>query len=129
MLLDELNHRLPEAGIDTPERIAAFLAITAFRSEDFKSLEGGLMGLSTANREAFAREVDTSVSYVSTLAGAVESAIWYWTKNKLDALADTGDYRALGVAVNGIGSHFPYWDVAAMGKLLETTIRLTKSPV
>ena len=42
-----------------------------------------------------------TVSYVETLAGAVESACWFWNTNKLNALADSADVRAMTKKING----------------------------
>ena len=41
------------------------------------------------------------IPYMETKAGALESACWYWTVNKLNAIADTGDVRKMTKAING----------------------------
>lgn len=44
---------------------------------------------------------DQAVEYLSTIEGAVESAAWYWSKNKLNRFCDSGDFIGLTRAING----------------------------
>ena len=65
------------------------------------------------NYQAFASSIglslDVTVSYCATSAGALESACWYWNKNKLNAMADelptgaitTQAFTKLTKAING----------------------------
>jgi len=57
------------------------------------------------NYTKFANSVDKSldeaVAYTETLAGAIESACWFWSTNKLNALADATDIVALTKRING----------------------------
>ena len=41
------------------------------------------------------------MDYLETLQGAVESAAWFWWKNKLNAIADAGDMLKLTKRING----------------------------
>lgn len=47
------------------------------------------------------RTLDETISYTETLKGAIESACWFWSTNKLNALADAGDMVALTKRING----------------------------
>ena len=38
---------------------------------------------------------------METKAGAVESACWYWSNNRINAIADTGDMRKMTKIING----------------------------
>ncbi len=39
--------------------------------------------------------------YLETIEGAIKSACWYWTTNKLNQYADSGDIKALTKRING----------------------------
>ena len=47
------------------------------------------------------KSLDEAVAYTETLAGAIESACWFWTTNKLNAIADTNDIVTLTKRING----------------------------
>jgi putative chitinase len=47
------------------------------------------------------QSLDEAVAYTETLAGAIESACWFWSTNKLNALADATDIVALTKRING----------------------------
>jgi putative chitinase len=47
------------------------------------------------------KSLDEAVAYTETLAGAIESACWFWSTNKLNALADATDIVALTKRING----------------------------
>lgn len=47
------------------------------------------------------KSLDEAVAYTETLAGAIESACWFWTTNKLNALADATDIVGLTKRING----------------------------
>jgi putative chitinase len=59
------------------------------------------------NYQAYSRDTykdDRCVLHPDTLADpydAVRSALWYWKKNNLNALADTRDIRQMSLRVNG----------------------------
>lgn len=47
------------------------------------------------------KTLDDTIAYCETLDGAIESACWFWTKNKLNRFADTSDMVGLTKAING----------------------------
>jgi putative chitinase len=47
------------------------------------------------------KTLDEAVAYTETLAGAIESACWFWNTNKLNALADATDIVTLTKRING----------------------------
>ena len=57
------------------------------------------------NYAAFGKSVGMSAEeaagYVATEKGAMESACWFWKKNKLQKWADKGDNKGLTKAING----------------------------
>jgi putative chitinase len=57
------------------------------------------------NYKSFADSIDQSideaVAYTETLAGAIESACWFWNKNKLNQYADSADLVTLTKRING----------------------------
>ena len=57
------------------------------------------------NYKAFAdsigKSIDEAVAYTETLAGAIESACWFWNKNKLNQYADSSDMVTLTKRING----------------------------
>lgn len=48
--------------------------------------------------------IDEVVAYIRTKKGALESALWFWTKNHLNELADRDDIVSISKRVNG-GEH------------------------
>ena len=46
-------------------------------------------------------DLTAAVAYCETLEGAIESACWFWTTNKLNALADATDIVGLTKRING----------------------------
>ena len=57
------------------------------------------------NYKAFAdsigQSIDEAVAYTETLAGAIESACWFWNKNNLNQFADSADLVTLTKRING----------------------------
>ena len=57
------------------------------------------------NYQAFANSIgltlEDAVHYCETMDGAIESACWFWTKNKLNAIADNKDILLLTKRING----------------------------
>lgn len=51
--------------------------------------------------KAIGLKYEEVTSYLETKAGALESACWYWTVNRLNAIADTGDMRKMTKIING----------------------------
>ena len=70
-----------------------------FRGRGIKQLTG------RNNYAAFGKSVGMSAEeaagYVATEKGAMESACWFWKKNKLQKWADKGDNKGLTKAING----------------------------
>jgi putative chitinase len=66
----------------------------------------GLIQLTGKNNyTAFARYVDMPLedvpAYLMSFEGAVESACWFWTVNKLNVFADRGDIKTMSRVING----------------------------
>jgi putative chitinase len=57
------------------------------------------------NYQAFANSIgltlDDAIHYCETMDGAIESACWFWNKNKLNAIADKNDIVLLTKKING----------------------------
>lgn len=51
--------------------------------------------------QSIGKSLDEAVAYTETLAGAIESACWFWSVNKLNALADAKDIVGLTKRING----------------------------
>lgn len=47
------------------------------------------------------KSLDETVAYTETLAGAIESACWFWNVNKLNDIADKKDIVTLTKRING----------------------------
>lgn len=47
------------------------------------------------------KSLDEAVAYTETLAGAIESACWFWNTNKLNDIADKKDIVTLTKRING----------------------------
>lgn len=47
------------------------------------------------------KSLDEAVAYTETLAGAIESACWFWNVNKLNDIADKKDIVTLTKRING----------------------------
>lgn len=163
-LFSALEAVLPRYEINTPDRVAAFLAQCGHESVDFTVLEenlnysarglvatwpqrflnesaaqayhrrpeaianlvyanrmgngpetsgdgwryrgrGAIQLTGKSNYQAFADTfgwtLDDTVTYVSTLQGAVESAAWFWWRNNLNDLADRRDIAGMTRKING----------------------------
>lgn len=95
-----------------PEKIASHVYANRLGNGDEASKEGytyrgrGAIQLTgKTNYQAFAtaigKSLDETVSYLSTMNGAIESALWFWKKNGLNELADKKDIVAMTKRVNG----------------------------
>ena len=100
-----------------PEKIANYVYMDEFRSkrgalgnvkegDGWRFRGGGLKQLTGRNNyEGFAKDYDMTAEeaadWVRTKEGALASALWFWSKNNLNAIADTGDVVALTKRING----------------------------
>jgi putative chitinase len=57
------------------------------------------------NYQAFANSIgltlEDAIKYCETMDGAIESACWFWNKNKLNVIADKNDIVLLTKKING----------------------------
>lgn len=94
-----------------PEKIANFVYANRMGNGDEASGDGwryrgrGAIQLTGKdNYSAFARAInhtlDETVVYLETLAGAVESAAWFWRRNNLNVLADARDMVTMTKKIN-----------------------------
>lgn len=51
--------------------------------------------------KSIGKTLDETVAYTETLAGAIESACWFWNTNKLNEIADKKDIVTLTKRING----------------------------
>ena len=100
-----------------PEKIANYVYMDEFRSargalgntqegDGWRFRGGGLKQLTGRNNyEGFAKDYDMTAEeaadWVRTKEGALASALWFWNKNNLNTIADTGDVVALTKRING----------------------------
>ena len=100
-----------------PEKIANYVYMDEFRSkrgalgnvkegDGWRFRGGGLKQLTGRNNyEGFAKDcgmtAEEAADWVRTKEGALASALWFWSKNDLNAVADTGDVVALTKRING----------------------------
>lgn len=95
-----------------PEQIANNVYADRMGNGNVESGDGwqfrgrGLIQLTgRANYTAFGSTVDMTpeqvVEYVQTCEGAVASACWFWTTNKLNQYADSGDIETMTRRING----------------------------
>lgn len=100
-----------------PEKIANYVYMDEFRSkrgalgnvkdgDGWRFRGGGLKQLTGRNNyEGFAKDygitAEEAADWVRTKEGALASALWFWSKNNLNAVADTGDVAALTKRING----------------------------
>ena len=95
-----------------PEKIANRIYASRMGNGDEASGEGyahrgrGAIQLTgKLNYQAFANSIGLSledaITYCGTMDGAIESACWFWTKNKLNAIADKKDVLLMTKKING----------------------------
>ena len=100
-----------------PEKIANYVYMDEFRSkrgalgntqpgDGWRFRGKGLKQLTGRNNvEGFAKDYDMSAEeaseWLETKEGALASALWFWDKNGLNKIADTGDVRAATKRING----------------------------
>lgn len=74
--------------------------------DGYKFCGRGLIQLTGRNNyEQFANDIgkplDEIPDYLGTFYGALESACWFWQKNKLNEIADAGDIKKITRIING----------------------------
>lgn len=95
-----------------PEQIANRVYASRMGNGDEKSGDGwnyrgrGLIQLTgkenyTKFAESIKKPITEAISYLETAEGAVESAAWFWSKNKLNDLCDKDDFVTLTKRING----------------------------
>lgn len=95
-----------------PEKIANVVYANRIGNGDIASGDGwkhrgrGLIQITGRdNYSAFAKSlgmtIDQAIAYIQTKDGAVESACWFWTKNNLNALADSSEITKMTKVING----------------------------
>jgi len=95
-----------------PEQIANRVYAGRMGNGDEKSGDGwtyrgrGLIQLTgkenyTKFSESIKKPLKEAVDYLETAEGAVESAAWFWNKNKLNELCDKDDFTTLTKRING----------------------------
>ena len=98
-----------------PEMIANYVYMDEFRSSKMGNVKPGdgwlfrgrglkqLTG--RENYTNFGKSIgmtaEEAAVYVATEKGAIESACWFWNKNNLNAVADTGDIVKMTKIING----------------------------
>lgn len=100
-----------------PEKIANYVYMDEFRSrtgalgntnpgDGWRFRGRGLKQLTGRNNYTrFAKDYDMTAEeaaeWLETKEGALASALWFWSTNNLNPVADTGDVRALTKRING----------------------------
>ena len=100
-----------------PEKIANYVYMDEFRSkrgalgntqpgDGWRFRGKGLKQLTGRNNvEGFAKDygmsADEASDWLETKEGALASALWFWGKNGLNEIADTGDVKAATKRING----------------------------
>ena len=95
-----------------PELIANKVYASRMGNGDEKSNDGwnyrgrGLIQLTgkenyTKFAESVKKPLKEAIEYLETPEGAVESAAWFWTRNKLNDLCDKDDFVTLTKRING----------------------------
>ena len=100
-----------------PEKIANYVYMDQYRSkrgalgnvhagDGWRFRGGGLKQLTgRSNYSGFAKDygitAEEAADWVRKKEGALASALWFWSKNNLNTIADTGDVKALTKAING----------------------------
>ena len=101
-----------EAYARKPEKIGNRVYANRMGNGDERSGDGyrycgrGLIQLTGKdNYSRFAKSqgisLDAAVALLETVDGAVASAAWFWSTNKLNTLADRGDITAMTKKING----------------------------
>ena len=70
-----------------------------FRGRGYIQLTGRYNYTKFAN--SIGKSVDEVVEYLTTVRGALESALWYWDTNDLNKFCDSGDVKGMTKRING----------------------------
>lgn len=100
-----------------PEKIANYVYMDEFRSprgalgntkpgDGWRFRGRGLKQLTGRNNytrfaQAYNMTAEQASDWIETKEGALASALWFWSTNNLNPVADTGDVRALTKRING----------------------------
>jgi putative chitinase len=98
-----------------PEKIANYVYMDEFRTSKLGNTQPGdgwrfrgrglkqLTGRDNYTRFAkdYGMTAEEAAVWVETKEGALASALWFWSANKLNAIADTGNVAALTKKING----------------------------
>jgi putative chitinase len=109
------NTRDAKEYAHNPEKIANYVYMDEFRKYKMGNVkEGdgwlfrgrGIIQLTGRNNyAAFGKSVDMTAEevaeYITTERGAIESACWFWEKNKLNDIADSGNIKKISKVING----------------------------
>jgi len=109
--------RNPVEYARNPEKMANYVYMDEFRSkrgalgntqpgDGWRFRGGGIKQLTGRNNYTnFAKDygltAEKAADWVRTKEGALASALWFWSKNNLNPVADTGDVVALTKRING----------------------------
>jgi len=74
--------------------------------DGFKFRGRGLIQLTGKNNylnfgKSINKTLEETVTYLTTKEGALVSALWFWKKNNLNAIADSGNHQLLCKKING----------------------------
>lgn len=95
-----------------PEKIANRVYANRMGNGDEESGDGykyrgrGYIQLTGKNNyvkfsESIGKSLDSTIKYLGTKDGALESALWYWTENNINKYCDNDDIDGMTIAVNG----------------------------
>ena len=94
---------LPKYRITSEPRLAGFIDQFEFKSNGFKNIDS-LKPINDVYKRQFATYIklpaDEVDKYSETLAGAIDSAGWYWNINYLNFVVDNLDFNNLTKRVN-----------------------------
>jgi predicted chitinase len=98
-----LQDVLPKYRITSEPRLAGFIDQFEFKSNGFKNIDS-LKPINDVHKRQFATYIklpaDEVNKYSETLAGAIDSAGWYWNINYLNFVVDNLDFNNLTKRVN-----------------------------
>jgi putative chitinase len=113
-----LGKRNPQEYAYAPQKLANYVYSDEHRRNKLGNTQPGdgwmfrgrglIQITGRSNYTRFARSMnmplEQAVEYAATPKGALDSALWFWSSNSLNAVADTGTVEAVTRRVNG-GTH------------------------